>query len=99
MPDEMLATASEGEFDEFDLNAFFEASGRDAAPVLPPSVASLTGSVRVCAGGGIPDVGAAAGDSPGIARAVLGSRAGRRTAHVGAGPAGPRDAGGRWPGT
>ncbi|MFC1986519.1 DEAD/DEAH box helicase family protein [Chloroflexota bacterium] len=27
MPDELLAIASEGEFDEFDLNAFFEASG------------------------------------------------------------------------
>ena len=27
MPDEMLAVASAGEFDEFDLNAFFEASG------------------------------------------------------------------------
>jgi hypothetical protein len=30
MPDELLAIASAGEFDEFDLNAFFEASG-DAA--------------------------------------------------------------------
>jgi hypothetical protein len=30
MPDELLAIASAGEFDEFDLNAFFEASGRDA---------------------------------------------------------------------
>jgi len=29
MPDELLAVASEGEFDEFDLNAFFEASGTD----------------------------------------------------------------------
>ncbi|HWD41977.1 MAG TPA: hypothetical protein VG944_24265 [Fimbriimonas sp.] len=28
MPDELLAVASGGEFDEFDLNAFFEASGR-----------------------------------------------------------------------
>ncbi len=28
MPDEMLAIASAGEFDEFDLNEFFEASGR-----------------------------------------------------------------------
>ena len=27
MPDELLAIASGGEFDEFDLNAFFEASG------------------------------------------------------------------------
>lgn len=27
MPDELLAIASQGEFDEFDLNAFFEASG------------------------------------------------------------------------
>ena len=27
MPDELLAVASQGEFDEFDLNAFFEASG------------------------------------------------------------------------
>jgi hypothetical protein len=27
MPDELLAVASAGEFDEFDLNAFFEASG------------------------------------------------------------------------
>ena len=27
MPDELLAVASEGEFDEFDLNAFFEAAG------------------------------------------------------------------------
>ena len=26
MPDELLAIASAGEFDEFDLNAFFEAS-------------------------------------------------------------------------
>ena len=31
MPDELLAIASAGEFDEFDLNAFFEASGRDAS--------------------------------------------------------------------
>ena len=31
MPDELLAVASGGEFDEFDLNAFFEASGTDAA--------------------------------------------------------------------
>lgn len=29
MPDELLAIASAGEFDEFDLNAFFEASGTD----------------------------------------------------------------------
>ena len=28
MPDELLAIASAGEFDEFDLNAFFEATGR-----------------------------------------------------------------------
>lgn len=28
MPDELLAIASAGEFDEFDLNVFFEASGR-----------------------------------------------------------------------
>ena len=28
MPDELLAIASAGEFDEFDLNAFFEAKGR-----------------------------------------------------------------------
>jgi hypothetical protein len=31
MPDELLAVASGGEFDEFDLNAFFEASGTDGA--------------------------------------------------------------------
>ncbi len=31
MPDELLSIAREGEFDEFDLNAFFEASGRGAA--------------------------------------------------------------------
>jgi len=30
MPDELLAIASSGEFDEFDLNAFFEASGTGA---------------------------------------------------------------------
>ncbi|HMR80062.1 MAG TPA: hypothetical protein PKD61_33375, partial [Polyangiaceae bacterium] len=30
MPDELLAIASAGEFDEFDLNAFFEAKGRGA---------------------------------------------------------------------
>lgn len=30
MPDELLAVASGGEFDEFDLNAFFEASGSGA---------------------------------------------------------------------
>ena len=30
MPDELLAIASAGEFDEFDLNAFFEASGSGA---------------------------------------------------------------------
>ncbi|MFQ5592206.1 MAG: DEAD/DEAH box helicase family protein [Phycisphaerae bacterium] len=30
MPDELVAIASAGEFDEFDLNAFFEASGRGA---------------------------------------------------------------------
>ena len=30
MPDELLAIASAGEFDEFDLNAFFEASGTRA---------------------------------------------------------------------
>ena len=29
MPDELLAIASAGEFDEFDLNTFFEASGTD----------------------------------------------------------------------
>ena len=29
MPDELLAIASGGEFDEFDLNAFFEATGKD----------------------------------------------------------------------
>lgn len=31
MPEELLAIASGGEFDEFDLNAFFEASGTGAA--------------------------------------------------------------------
>lgn len=31
MPDELLAIASAGEFDEFDLNTFFEASGIDSA--------------------------------------------------------------------
>ena len=31
MPDELLAIASSGEFDEFDLNAFFAAEGSDAA--------------------------------------------------------------------
>ena len=31
MPDELLAIASGGEFDEFDLNAFFEANGTGAA--------------------------------------------------------------------
>ena len=31
MPDELLAIASGGEFDEFDLNEFFKASGRGAA--------------------------------------------------------------------
>ncbi len=31
MPDELLAIASAGEFDEFDLNAFFEASGTGEA--------------------------------------------------------------------
>src|SRR3989442_11893595 len=30
MPDELLAIASDGEFDELDLNAFFEASGTGA---------------------------------------------------------------------
>ena len=30
MPDELVAIASAGEFDEFDLNAFFEASGKGA---------------------------------------------------------------------
>ncbi len=30
MPDELIAVASAGEFDEFDLNAFFDASGRGA---------------------------------------------------------------------
>jgi hypothetical protein len=30
MPDELIAVASQGEFDEFDLNAFFEATGRGA---------------------------------------------------------------------
>ena len=30
MPDELLAIASAGEFDEFDLNAFFEATGTGA---------------------------------------------------------------------
>jgi len=40
MPDELLAIASDGEFDEFDLNAFFEASGTAAAdPVARASVA------------------------------------------------------------
>ena len=27
MPDEIVAIANQGEFDEFDLNAFFEATG------------------------------------------------------------------------
>jgi hypothetical protein len=31
MPDELVAIASAGEFDEFDLNSFFEAKGRDKA--------------------------------------------------------------------
>lgn len=31
MPDELLAIASAGEFDEFDLNMFFEASGRGSS--------------------------------------------------------------------
>jgi hypothetical protein len=31
MPDELIAVASQGEFDEFDLNAFFEATGRGAS--------------------------------------------------------------------
>ncbi|WP_102127862.1 restriction endonuclease [Deinococcus planocerae] len=31
MPDELLAVATEGEFDEFDLNAFFEAEGTGEA--------------------------------------------------------------------
>ena len=31
MPDELLAVASGGEFDEFDLNAFFEATGSEAS--------------------------------------------------------------------
>lgn len=31
MPDELITIASQGEFDEFDLNAFFEASGRGAS--------------------------------------------------------------------
>lgn len=31
MPDELVAIASTGEFDEFDLNSFFEATGRDKA--------------------------------------------------------------------
>ena len=31
MPDELIAIANQGEFDEFDLNAFFDASGRGAA--------------------------------------------------------------------
>ena len=30
MPDELVAIASAGEFDEFDLNAFFEATGTGA---------------------------------------------------------------------
>lgn len=30
MPDELISIASQGEFDEFDLNAFFEATGTDA---------------------------------------------------------------------
>jgi hypothetical protein len=32
MPDELLAIASSGQFDEFDLNAFFEASGPSTNP-------------------------------------------------------------------
>ena len=31
MPDEIIAIANQGEFDEFDLNAFFEATGRGAS--------------------------------------------------------------------
>jgi hypothetical protein len=34
MPDELLAIASAGEFDEFDLNEFFAATGRGAAAVF-----------------------------------------------------------------
>src|SRR5690606_33394658 len=31
MPDELLSIASAGEFDEFDLNTFFEATGTEAS--------------------------------------------------------------------
>lgn len=34
MPDELLAVASGGEFDEFDLNAFFEATGAGSSAVF-----------------------------------------------------------------
>jgi hypothetical protein len=34
MPDELIAVAHQGEFDEFDLNAFFEATGRGADAVF-----------------------------------------------------------------
>lgn len=34
MPDELIAIASAGEFDEFDLNAFFEASGTGTAALF-----------------------------------------------------------------
>jgi len=34
MPDELLAIASGGEFDEFDLNAFFEAKGTRGQAVM-----------------------------------------------------------------
>lgn len=34
MPEEIIAIANQGEFDEFDLNAFFEASGKGAKAVF-----------------------------------------------------------------
>lgn len=34
MPDELVAVANSGEFDEFDLNAFFQASGRGKAALF-----------------------------------------------------------------
>ena len=42
MPDELLAIASDGEFDEFDLNAFFEASGNRVCSVRLSPTAGVT---------------------------------------------------------
>lgn len=50
MPDELVAIANGGEFDEFDLNAFFEASGSGRKRSSSTRATSRSGSISFAAG-------------------------------------------------